>query len=92
MKTTISFTLDTERDRDILQWLNNLPDGGRSQAIRGGAAGESRSAGGDVGGCISGSFGVEARWFCWQPGSTGLDQAGDDEPPDIASNLDNLGL
>jgi len=33
-KTTISFTLDTERDRRLIRWLDGLPFGRRSGAIR----------------------------------------------------------
>lgn len=34
MKTTISFTLDTETDKDLLRWLKQQPRNHRSAAIR----------------------------------------------------------
>ena len=34
MKATVVFSLDTEEDRDILQWLNSQPARKRSAAIR----------------------------------------------------------
>ena len=33
-KMTISFTLDTERDRRIVRWYESLPKRGKSEAIR----------------------------------------------------------
>lgn len=34
MKTTLSFTVDTERDVDILDWFESLPHGQKSAQIR----------------------------------------------------------
>ncbi len=34
MKATVSFSLDTEADHDILRWLNSRPRKQRSRAIR----------------------------------------------------------
>ncbi|KAA3660667.1 MAG: hypothetical protein DWQ04_18800 [Chloroflexi bacterium] len=91
MKTTISFSLDTERDHDILQWLNSLPDGGRSKAIREALRanlGEQEVTLADVYQAIMDL----KRGGLTVSGSSSVDQAVDDEPPDIAHNLDNLGL
>lgn len=33
-KMTVTFSLDTERDKRLVRWLDNLPEGGRSAAIR----------------------------------------------------------
>ena len=33
-KVTISFTLDDDRDKRLLRWLQSLPSRGRSKAIR----------------------------------------------------------
>ena len=33
-KMTFSFTLDGEQDQDLARWLVELPQGGRSAAIR----------------------------------------------------------
>lgn len=33
-KVHISFTLDTEKDKRLVRWLDNLPKRGKSEAIR----------------------------------------------------------
>jgi hypothetical protein len=89
-RQTITFVLDTERDRDILRWLER--QGNKSAAIR--EAIRTNLAHGDITlahiyeaiqdlkrcGCVSG------------PQAQAHITVASAEPPDIAAALDNLGL
>lgn len=88
MKTTISFTLDTERDRDLLRWLNGLPKRERSKAIR-----EALRTNLGRGGVTLDDV-YQAVLALRQSGMVVADSrdVADDEPPDIVGNLDRLGL
>ncbi|PID87033.1 MAG: hypothetical protein CSB13_01355 [Chloroflexi bacterium] len=90
MKMTVSFTLDTEQDWDLVRWLSGLPKGGRSERIR--EALRASMGRGDVTLADVYSAVLELR-------HSGLAIEGDgewnddgDEPPDVADNLDRLGL
>ncbi len=91
---TVSFSLDSIQDADILRWLEGLPKRGRSEAIR--SALRSGIGGGitlgDVYQAIREIDRKLARGMVLA-GAEGGD-VGDlpDEPPDIAAALDNLGL
>jgi hypothetical protein len=92
-KVTISFTLDSERDRQILRYLEGLPRGEKSAAIRE-ALDAHLGARGDVFQAVkvlehkldNGTVLTRAS-----TAKSGL-QTPADEPTDVAANLDALGL
>jgi hypothetical protein len=93
-KVTISFTLDSERDRQILRYLGGLPKGEKSAAIR--EALTAHLGGGDVtlGDVYQAVKDIERKLA---EGivltQTGISSQGiADEPVDVAANLDALGL
>ena len=90
MKTTIAFALDTERDRDVIHWLDAQPN--KSAAVREAIRAQMKKGGvtlGDIYEAI-----MELKWqgavSQGQPGGAGPEVG--DEPPDIVAALDNLGL
>jgi len=88
-KQTVTFVVDTERDRDILRWLGSQDN--KSAAIRG-AIREHLGRGG-----ITLTDVYEAIQDLKRGGWTSASHAqpdnveDSDEPPDIAAALDNLG-
>jgi hypothetical protein len=88
-KVIISFSLNLERDRRIVQWLNSQPN--RSAAIR--EALEAHLGGGGV--TLSDVYQairelehkIESGAWAFAPSP-----ASSDEPPDVAANLDALGM
>jgi len=96
-KVTISFTLDGERDRRILRYLESLPRGEKSAAIR--AALDAHLGGGGItlGDVYQAVKDIERRLACGVVLAQGGIQEGDhqvpaDEPADVAANLDTLGM
>jgi hypothetical protein len=96
-KVTISFTLDSERDRRILRYLDDLPRGERSAVIRE-ALGAHLGAGGvtlgDVYQAVKGiQHKLDNGMVLGKPRAAGSGfQTHTDEPEDVAANLDALGL
>ena len=96
-KVTVSFTLDSDRDRRILRYLESLPRGEKSAAIR--QALDSQIGGGGVtlGDVYQAVKDLERkvadRLVGMQGDGAGSGaQAAVDEPVDVAANLDSLGL
>jgi hypothetical protein len=92
-KVTISFTLDSERDRQILRYLEGLPRGGKSAAIREALAAQLGRGGVTLGDVFQAVKGIEHRLdngtvlaLAWAAGSGSQSSA--DEPADVAANLD----
>ena len=89
-KQTVTFVVDSERDRDILHWLSSQSN--KSAAIRE-AIRMHLGRGGitlaDVYEAI-----LDLRRGSWAPGPEAPPQAtaARDEPPDVAAALDSLGL
>lgn len=91
---TIAFSVNTETDADLVRWLAGLPKRGKSEAIR-----KVIRVGLGRGGVTLGDIyqAVKALDHKLQAGvivaqvSSG-DVAHVDEPPDVAANLDKLGL
>ncbi|MBN1661573.1 MAG: hypothetical protein JXA93_24480 [Anaerolineae bacterium] len=96
-KVTISFTLDSERDRRILRHLESLPRGEKSAAIRQ-ALDLQMGGGGMTLGDIYQAIKDLERKVANRPvvvqanGADSEFQTPVDEPVDVAANLDSLGL
>lgn len=92
MRQTVTFSLDTDKDRDLARWLDSLPAGGRSEAIR-----EALRAGLGRGGVSLGDVyqAVKELDRKLQNGVSVAHASDDDtadEPADAAAALDKLGL
>ena len=89
-RQTITFVLDTERDRDILRWLDRQDN--KSAAIRG--AIRANLEHGDI--TLAHVYeAIQGLKHCgWMSGSEvpSHSTAASTEPPDIAAALDNLGI
>ena len=89
-RQTITFVLDSDRDRDVLRWLEAQPN--KSAAIR--AAIRGRIEQGDVtlGDIYAAIQDLKSRSWAQVPDAQEGDTATGDEPPDVAATLDSLGL
>ena len=89
-KQTVTFVVDTERDRDILHWLGR--QGNKSAAIR--EAIRAHLGRGDITLAEVYEAIQDLKQGNWTPASPA--QPGKvedhDEPPDVAAALDSLGL
>ena len=92
MKITVSFTLDSVRDADILRWLRGLPKRRRSGAIR-----EALREHISTGGVSLGDVYQAIRDLEWKLEHAtvkvrrGAEERGEwDEPPEAAAALDAL--
>lgn len=89
MKLTVTVALDTDRDRDLIAWLDARPN--RSAAIRA-AIRES------LPGCRPGADRnltlerIERKLDALLAGTSGGEACSSTEPPDIAAALDCLGV
>lgn len=87
-RQTITFVLDTVRDRDILHWLGRQDN--KSAAIREAIRAHLGRSGitlTDVYEAIQ-----DLKRGGWVPGEQAPAAAASDEPPDVAAALDSLGL
>jgi hypothetical protein len=89
-RQTITFVLDTERDRDILRWLEGQNN--KSAAIR--EAIRANLAHGDITLAHVYEAIQDLKRCGWVSGPQALAQitVASAEPPDVAAALDNLGL
>lgn len=89
MRVTVTFSLDSEHDRDLLQWLDGLPWRERSAAIRAALrrdlSSEVQLA--DVLAAVH-DLGARLQWGAVAP----TEETATDEPPEAAAALDELGL
>mgnify|MGYP001122531744 CR=1 FL=1 len=96
-RVVMSFTLDSHRDKRILHYLEGLPGGERSKAIR-----EALSAHLGAGGLTLGDVyqavkdlerKIGSELALTQVGTAGANiHESDEEPADVAAKLDSLGL
>lgn len=87
-KQIVTVSFDTNLDRDLLDWLNSLPKGVRSATIR--QTLRAGLTGSDV--TLSDVYrAVEALAHKFGNGVVAAPTV-PDEPPDVAANLDSLGL
>lgn len=89
-RQTITFVLDTERDRDIVRWLEGQDN--KSAAIR--EAIRAHSGRGDI--TLADIYEAiqDLKQRSWIPGPEAQTHttSAHDEPPDVAAALDSLGL
>jgi hypothetical protein len=91
---TVSFTLDDQADREIVQWLARLPKRRKSAAIRG-ALRQHLGKGIKLSDVYQAVREIDRKLATGAVvvGVNGPSDAIDaDEPPDVAAVLDNLGL
>jgi hypothetical protein len=96
-KVVMSFTLDSQNDRQILQYLQALPKGERSQAIRNALDAQIGGEPTTLGDVYQAVKDLERKLASGpvlvQAGSPGISpHEPEDEPADVAANLDGLGL
>jgi hypothetical protein len=89
-KVAICFSLDSERDRDLVRWLDGLPKRGRSEAIRDALRGQLSESGVTLGDIYEAVMDLKRSGLV--VAARGGIAATGDEPPDVAAALDNLGL
>ncbi len=89
-KLTVSFTLDSEQDRDLVRWLDSLPKRGRSEAIRDALRAHLGHSGITLNDVYEAIMDLKRSDFAAD--TSGNTVAANDEPPDVAAALDNLGL
>jgi len=87
-KQTVAFTLDTEKDRDLLHWLSSLPKGDKSRAVRDALRAHLGRGGITLGDIYEAIIDLKRHGLVVQGEPTPTA----DEPPDVAAALDNLGL
>ena len=89
-RQTITFVLDSERDRDILRWLANQEN--KSAAIREAVRMRLRHNGISLADVYEAILDLQRRsWISSSAGQVG-EAASQEEPPDVAAALDSLGL
>jgi hypothetical protein len=89
-KVAVCFSLDSERDRDLVRWLEGVPRRGRSEAIRNALRGQLSQSGVTLGDIYQAILDLKRQGLVMA--LQGNDAQTDDEPPDVAATLDGLGL
>ncbi len=92
---TVSFTLDDQADREIVQWLARLPKRRKSAAIREALRGHLQGQGITLSDIYQAVREID-RKLATGAIVVGVNDPSDaidaNEPPDVAAALDNLGL
>ena len=91
---TVSFTIDSEKDRDLVRWLDDLPRRRRSEAIRR-ALRDGLGRGGVTLGDVYQAIKVLERKLDAGAAVVSIsvpDLDGEDAPADVVAALDSLGL
>ena len=96
-RVVMSFTLDSQKDVQILRYLEGLPRGEKSAAIRDALRAHLGSGGVSLGDVYQAVKDLERKLgngsILAQSGNVGeVSQALADEPVDVAASLDALGL
>lgn len=96
-KVVVSFSLDNQKDKRILRHLNDLPKGERSQAIREALYLHIGGGGITLADVYQAITDLDRRlgagvMSAQNTGSGVRQPALEDEPDDVAANLDGLGL
>ena len=90
-KMTVCFSLDSEKDRDLVRWLDNLPKRGRSEAIRDALRTQLSRGEVTLGDIYAAIMDLKRSGLAFAA-SQGMAETASDEPPEAAAALDNLGL
>jgi hypothetical protein len=86
---TITVSLDSDRDRDLMRWIESIPKRHRSETIRDTLRqGLGRVSGVTLGEVYQAVKDLERKLSA----SVVVTETGPGEPPDIAAALDSLGL
>jgi hypothetical protein len=96
-RLVMSFTLDPQADRHIVRYLEGLPKGTRSQTIRDALDAQMRGSDISLGDVYQAVKELEQRIGSGLPLVDAANKEVDpsqpqDEPADVAANLDRLGL
>jgi hypothetical protein len=89
-RQTITFVLDSERDRDILRWLANQEN--KSAAIREAVRMRLRHNGISLSDIYEAILDLQRRNWISSSAVQVSDISSKEEPPDVAAALDSLGL
>ena len=91
---TVSFTLDDQADREVLQWLARLPKRQKSAAIREALHAHLQGQGITLGDIFQVVREMDRKLSSGTVVAVAVDasEVDIDEPPDVAVKLDNLGL
>jgi hypothetical protein len=89
-RQTITFVLDTVRDRDIIHWLEG--QGNKSAAIREAIRAHLGRSGISLVDVYEAIQDLKRGAWVPGPGAQAPAAAASDEPPDVAAALDSLGL
>jgi hypothetical protein len=94
-KVNVSFSVDDQADRDILNWLAHLPKRKKSEAIREALRAHLSGQGVTLGDIYQAVREMDRKLAAGVV-IGGVNEVSDttnaDEPPDVAAALDNLGL
>lgn len=89
-RQTITFVLDSERDRDVLRWLEAQLN--KSAAIREAIRGRMEQGDVTLGDIYAAIQDLKGRSWASAPDAQDRNTSIGDEPPDVAATLDSLGL
>jgi len=91
---TVCFTVDSDRDRDLVRWLDRLPKGKRSEAIRQALRDGLAPTGVTLGDVYQVVKALERKLDAGVivTGDSGPDSNSEDAPADVMAALDSLGL
>jgi hypothetical protein len=91
---TVSFTVDGEKDRDLVRWLDGLPRRKRSEAIRQALRAHLGRGGVTLGDVYQAVKALERRLDTGVlvASASPFDRDEPDAPPDVLAALDSLGL
>jgi len=94
VRINCSFSLDNVKDRDLLHWLDSLPKRERSRAIREALRAQLSQSGVTLGDVYQAVKALERKLHSGAAliQSAAVPDDGPEEPPDVAANLDSLGL
>lgn len=92
--TTVCFTLDSDQDRDLVRWMDNLPKRKRSEAIREALRGHLGHNGVTLGDVYQVVKELERKLDTGMVTATSSKPISDgqNEPSEAAAALDTLGL